>query len=146
MKNISKVFLDANILFDLCLTDRPFYKYSERAIGYLLEHGGTLYTSSDFVTTVYYVFSKIIKNRNLALELLESIISYTTLVPFSNKEVEMAFRLMAENRKFRDLEDTLVYVLAKRINCDLILSNDGSFYSPDLSVMDSKKFCEIYCN
>ena len=31
-----------------------------------------------------------------------------------------------------DLEDTIRYVLAKENECDLILSNDNDFYSPDL--------------
>ena len=41
---------------------------------------------------------------------------------------------MTEYKKFKDLEDTLQYVLAKEMDCDLILTNDRDFYSPDIKI------------
>ncbi len=144
MISISNVFLDANVLFDLCITDRPFHESSVRAVKSLLENGYELYTSSDFITTIYYVLSKILKDKEKVLDLIEDMVSYTTLVGFSNGEVKKAIELMSEDKNFRDLEDTLVYVLAKRENCNLILSNDSSFYSPDIQVISSEEFCETF--
>ncbi len=137
--------MDANVLFDLCITDRPFHESSVRAIEFLLENGAELYTSSDFITTIYYVLSRVIKDKEKVLDLIEDIVSYTTLVGFSNEEVKEAIGLMSENGNFRDLEDTLVYVLAKKEGCNPILSNDNSFYSPDAQVMSSEEFCEAFC-
>ena len=37
---------------------------------------------------------------------------------------------MEKDQNFKDLEDTLQYVLAKKEGCELILSNDKNFYSP----------------
>ena len=144
MRSIFKVFLDANILFDLCITDRPFHETSVKAIKFLLKNGTQLYTSSDFITTIYYVLSRILKDKKKVLGLIEDIVFYTTLVGFSNEEVKRAIRLMSEDKNFRDLEDTLVYVLAKNKDCKLILSNDSSFYSPDVEVMSSEEFCETF--
>ncbi len=48
---------------------------------------------------------------------------------------------MAEDQRFKYLEDTIVYVLAKKEKCDFILSKDGSFYSPDLPVISSEEIC-----
>ncbi len=146
MRSISKVFLDANVLFDLCITDRPFHGNSTRAVGFLLKNGAELYTSSDFITTIYYVLSRIIKDKDKVLDLVKDMVSYTTLIGFSNEEVEEAIELMERDKSFRDPEDTLVYVLAKKENCNLILSNGRDFYSPDLRVMSSREFCETYCN
>ncbi len=137
--------MDANVLFDLCITNRPFHGDSARAVEFLLENGAELYTSSDFITTIYYVLSKIIKDKDKVLDLIEDLVSYTTLVGFSNEEVEESVELIERDKNFRDLEDTLVYVLAKKTGCDLILSNDGDFYSPDVRVMSSEEFCGTFC-
>ena len=145
MRSISKVFLDANVLFDLCIADRPFHRDSVRAVEFLLKNGAALYTSSDFITTIYYVLSRALKDKEKVLDLIEDMVSYTTLVGFSNGEVEEAIELMERDKNFRDLEDTLVYVLAKKKNCDLILSNDGDFHSLDVQVISSGKFCETFC-
>ena len=145
MISISKVFLDANVLFDLCITDRPFHKDSVIAVEFLLVNGAELYTSSDFITTIYYVLSRLIKDKYKVLDLIKNMVSYTTLVGFSNEEVKEATELMKRDKKFKDLEDTLVYVLVKKEKCDLILSNDKDFYSPGVRVTNSKEFCETFC-
>ena len=62
------------------------------------------------------------------------------IVPFSNEEVEKSIELMRQDSNFKDLEDTLQYVWAKKMRCDLILSNDKGFYSPDITVLDVKSF------
>ncbi len=49
---------------------------------------------------------------------------------------------MNENSSFCDLEDTLQYVLAKKAGCEVIISNDKDFFSPDLELFNSKEFCE----
>lgn len=41
-----------------------------------------------------------------------------------------------------DLEDNLQYILSKKHNCELIISNDKSFYSEDIQVFSSKNFCK----
>jgi len=49
---------------------------------------------------------------------------------------------MEKDKNFKDLEDTLQYVLAKENECDLILSNDNNFYSPDIKIINTKEFSE----
>ena len=49
---------------------------------------------------------------------------------------------MEKDKNFKDLEDTLQYVLAKENECDLILSNDNSFYSPDIKIISTKEFLD----
>jgi predicted nucleic acid-binding protein len=60
------------------------------------------------------------------------------LIPFSNDEVLKAVSLMEKDKKFRDLEDTIQYVLAKKENCNLILTNDKKFFSPDIKTLTTK--------
>lgn len=42
----------------------------------------------------------------------------------------------------RNLEDTIQYILAKKENCNLILSNDENFYAKDIEVISSEEFCK----
>lgn len=139
---MDKVFLDANILLDLSSKERRFSDYSIKTVKYLLSKGVNLYTSSDIITTVYYVLVKHTKDKKLSLEAIKEINTYMTLIEFSNREVEEAINLMETDKKFKDLEDTLQYVLAKKEGCQLILSNDEDFYSPDIEVLNTREFCK----
>ena len=135
-----KVFVDANVLIDLFDTDRPLREFSLKTLQTLLENGAELYTSCDLITTVYYVLRK--KFGKEALVFVEKLNKMCFVISFSNEEVEMAIELMRNNPKFGDLEDTLQYVLAKKEYCDLILSNDKEFYSPDIEVLTTKQYLE----
>ena len=139
---MNKVFLDANILLDLSSKERKFSDYSIKTVKYLLSKGVNLYTSSDIITTVYYVLVKHTKDKKLSLEVIKEINNYVTLIEFSNREVKEAIELMEKDKNFKDLEDTLQYVLARKEGCQLILSNDENFYSPDIEVLNTREFCK----
>ena len=49
---------------------------------------------------------------------------------------------MEQDKKFKDLEDILQYVFAKKEECQLILSNNENFYSPDIEVLNTREFCK----
>ena len=135
------VFLDANILADIYDETRPFCTASRKALAALLANEETtLYTSCDIVTTLYYIFSK--RDKNRALEHIIEINQWCSVVEFGNIEVTKTCRLMKQNRHFGDLEDTLQYVMAKKIGADLILSNDKGFASDGIEVMDTATLCK----
>ncbi len=138
--NYKKVFVDGNVILDYFLKDRPFSKYSEKAIDYLVENNIYLLTSCDLITTVYYVLSK--EDKLQALLNIKDATEFFYIIPFSNYETQKAIKLMQRDRNFKDLEDTLQYVLAKENECDLIISNDKDFYSPDIKVISTKEFME----
>ena len=137
--NYKRVFLDANIIADIYDKNRPFYAESREAIKILVANKNvTLFTSCDIITTLYYILSKSGK-----VEALDSIIKINELcsvVEFANKEIEESCRLMKTNKSFKDLEDTIQYVMAKKASCDLILSNDKGFISEEIDLMSSGEF------
>jgi len=135
-----KVFIDANIILDLFLKDRPFSEYSKKSFFYLQENDIEILTSCDLITTVYYILRKY--NKQKALENILYVLNLLYLIPFSNDKTKKAIELMQKDKNFKDLEDTLQYVLAKENECDLIISNDKNFYSPDIKVLSTKKFVE----
>jgi len=135
-----QVFIDVNVWVDLFDTQRPFNVQSKKSILYLLENDAVnLFTSCDIITTVYYLLSK--KGKRVALEAIEYVNSLCTIIEFGNIEVTKSCRLMKQNKKFIDLEDTIQYVMAKKIDADLILSNDKNFASDGITLMSTEVFC-----
>ncbi|MCL4322692.1 MAG: PIN domain-containing protein [Deltaproteobacteria bacterium] len=137
-----KVFIDANVILDIFDNSRSFSKYSIETISYLLTNSAQLFTSSDLITTVYYILSK--KNKNIALKSIKLSLDYLDLIPFSNFETAKAIKLMEADKSYKDFEDTLQYVLAKKNKCEIILSNDNNFYGKDIEIATTEKFCKIY--
>ncbi|SNZ06954.1 hypothetical protein SAMN06265182_0856 [Persephonella hydrogeniphila] len=136
--NIKRIFVDANVIIDTFDKSRKESISSEKAIRHLLLKKVDLYTSCDLITTVYYVLRK--KHGKEALKDIEDALNVYILIPFSNHEVKQALELIETDPKFKDLEDTLQYVLAKKEKCDLILTNDKEFYSPDIKIYTPTDF------
>jgi predicted nucleic acid-binding protein len=134
-----RIFLDANILLDTLSTSRPSSTYSVDSYLYILDNDNMeLFTSCDIITTLYYVGRKI--NKDVILDNIEIINKTLKVIEFSNKEVAQTCTLMKENKKYKDLEDTIQYVLAKKEGCDLIISNDENFYAEDIEILSSEEF------
>jgi len=136
-----RVFLDANVLVDTYDLKRPFSEYSQRALISLLENEKVeIFTSCDIVTTIYYLRAKM--NKKQALDDIIQISSFCQIIEFGNTEVNKSCFLMKENKKFTDLEDTIQYVMALKVDADLILSNDISFASEGIKLMTTEAFCK----
>lgn len=136
-----KVFLDANIFLDRFDPSRKFHKSSVEVYRYLIQNG-TIFTSCDIITTLYYVGNKI--NKADILKNIQAINKTLKVIEFSNKEIEATCTLMLEDSTYKDLEDTIQYVLAKKHHCDLIISNDVNFVSRDIKLMSSEEFLKEY--
>lgn len=131
--NIKKVFVDANVIIDMFDKNRENCIVANMIMNYCVDKDLELYTSCDLVTTVYYILSK--KGKKKALEDIKAASDIFELIHFANEDLNKAIYLMEKDQRFKDLEDTLQYVLAKKEGCDLILTNDKGFYSPDIKVV-----------
>ena len=132
---IKSAFIDANIFIDANDKSRLSYESCYSLIPSLISRSIKLYTSCDLITTIHYILSK--QGRQIALDSVENINKICKIIEFSNIEVSQTCQLMRENKKFKDLEDTLQYVLAKNKKCDLIISNDKNFYVEDMELLNS---------
>ena len=138
-----RIFLDANILADLYDTTRPSHSWSKKSIAHLLSVSHVaLFTSCDIITTLYYIASK--KDKDMALDFIMMINQWCGIVEFGSAEVTKSCRLMKQNRQFTDLEDTIQYVMARKIEADLILSNDKRFTSDGIDLMNTEQFCHEF--
>ena len=132
--------MDANVLVDSIDDQRPLHRKSTAIIRFCLKQEIPLFTSCDIVTTVYYLSAKTDKKR--ALDEIAKINRFCKIIDFSNTEVAQTCELMATDTTFTDFEDTIQYILAKKVSCDCIVSNDKQFYSPDITLLNSMAFCE----
>ncbi len=136
------MFLDANILLDIYDASRSTHTFSMQALSFLAQDKDIeLFSSCDIVTTIYYIAAK--KNKAFALDAIMAMNDLCEIVTFSNNEVKESGLLMKNNPDYTDLEDTIQYVMAKKMQCDLILSNDKGFVSTDIKLMSTKMFCEV---
>jgi len=140
--NYKRVFLDANIIFDMYDEKRPFHVESSEAISILLQQKDIdIFTSCDIITTLYYVLSK--KGKMEALDSILDVNELCMVIEFGNKEIEESCMFMKRNKNFIDLEDTIQYIMAKKASCDLILSNDKGFVSEGILLMSSGEFITV---
>ena len=138
----SKVFIDANIFIDLNDNSRKNYENSLEILNFLVNNGMTVYTSCDLITTIYYVLAK--KSKSNALNSIVKLNKICQVIDFSNKEIAQTCNLMKEDESYKDLEDTLQYVLAQKENCDMIISNDKRFESKEIELLSSEAFIKKY--
>lgn len=136
-----RIFFDANIIVDIFDTTRENHIDSLKVYAWAIENNCELFTSCDIVTTIYYIVSK--KGKQEAREKIRQINKIIQIIEFSNAEVEQTCALMKEDSCFNDLEDTVQYVLAQAKKCDVIITNDQQFHSPDIELHSSKSFLEV---
>lgn len=136
-----KVFLDANVILDIYDNQRKYHLFSIKTYEYLIENS-QIFTSCDLITTIYYVNAKVDKKQ--ALLNIQLINKTLKIIEFSNKEVEETCKLMLEDTDYKDLEDTIQYILAKKHKCDILISNDKEFTSKDIKILTSEEFYKKY--
>lgn len=139
---MKKLFLDANILVDYMSPKRSGNASATALILYCLKNEILLCTSCDIITTLYYLDSK--NDKNKALNSIAMINKFVKIIEFGNLEVARACEFMVQEVGFVDLEDTIQYALAKKAECELIVSNDSRFFSPDIELISSVEFCDRY--
>ena len=138
-----RLFIDANIFVDVTDSSR---KYSSSSIAFMDNMFDNmdryqLYTSCDLITTIYYITRKKLNNGG-ALQQIKLISKFISIIEFGNREVDEAIELMERNDKYKDLEDTIQYVMARKEKCDYIITNDKKFESGDVPTLTSKEALE----
>ena len=130
-----KIFVDTNIFLDLLLKREA----SDVALEIFnsISNGKFEAVILDItILNIDYVAKKQTKDIRNFLHLINENFE---IVGATNSQIKDALDL--ENS---DLEDNLQYISAIENNCDLIVSNDASFYSKDLEVLTSVDFKERF--
>ena len=112
--------------------DRNNYQKTKERLAIYIKNSNELYTSCDIFTTIYYVASKKIEHQKLLAE-LEKLLTFIEILPIDINTITKAMQISKTTNQ-KDLEDILQYTCAKDNNCNLIVTNDKKFYSPDIEI------------
>ena len=136
----NSIYVDTNIFLDLLDNTRPFFKGSLELIKNYISEGIDIYINSDTVTTAFYILNrqKIYSNSKL-IEILKKYISLFSIVSIEKEDIFLALELCEKSNKFRDYEDALQYICAKKIKAVAIVTNDKNFISKDIKIVRSKE-------
>ena len=138
-----KIFFDANIFNDIFDEKRTSHAASKQSLVYALQNNIFVCTSCDIVTNIYYITAKH-TTKEKALDALESVKEAVDIIPFGESELTNAIKLMRSDSDYKDMEDTIQYVLALQQNCDLIITNDKRFTSKKIKCMSAKMFIDRF--
>ncbi|MBU1668469.1 PIN domain-containing protein [bacterium] len=138
---IKKIFFDANIFNDIFDDKRATHQQSKEALMYALQNDIMVYTSCDIATNIYYITSKY-TTKIKALDALEVLKDTVEIIPFGKNELSLAIELMRKDSDYTDMEDTIQYVLAEKMGCDLIVTNDKRFVAKEIECVGSDGFME----
>lgn len=130
-----KIFVDTNIFLDLILKRENFDK-SLLLFNAVEKKLFDAVISDITILNIDYVAKKQVKNIRDFLILVNK----NFKIAGSSNE-QMAKALMLPND---DLEDNLQYTLAKENYCEVIVTNDKSFYAKSIQKLSSREFVEKY--
>ena len=142
----SNIYVDTNIIIDMCDSQRAMHTQSFEIItDYMEQDSYELFINSDTLANLFYVLS----NRSTldteeVLDKMRFVNEIFTLVSIETKDVEVALALCADGKsKHKDYEDAMQYVYAKKIKSSLILTNDKKFISVDIEVNSTDKLSSL---
>ena len=137
----NNIFVDTNIVIDMCDNKRTLHENSFSCIAnYLEKDNCEIFINSDTLANVFYVLSnRSTLNETEVLDKMMFVNDIFTLVSIESEDVVMALELCADSSTpHKDYEDVMQYVCAKKVDADLIVTNDKGFVSLDIEIIDTK--------
>ncbi len=136
---ISKIFLDTNVVLDIIDTTRLGHNDTIKLWKILLAKNCQIFISEDMLSTIFYINKN---NKKYTLEFFQLIFRRWQIVSFGKEVIAKAIDLSLKNNL--DLEDTLQCLCAKENGCDIVITNDKKFYDCGIQIMTSDEFMVKY--
>ena len=139
----NNIYVDTNIVVDMCDSKRALHENSfEMITNYFEQDNCELFINSDTLANLFYILSnRSTLNTEEVLEKMQFVNEIFTLVPIKSEDVSMALGLCANTASsHKDYEDAMQYVCAKKVEADLILTNDKGFVSLDIKLIETKGY------
>ena len=130
-----KIFLDTNIFLDLLL-NRKECDSAKEIFNAIQNEIFEAYVADITLLNIDYIAKK---QTTDIRKFLSYVSDNFNIMGASNRDFENALKI--DNA---DLEDNIQYLLAKKVSCDLIVSNDRSFLQEDIKVVQSDTFVAHY--
>ena len=125
-----KILVDSNVAIDVLLKNEPFYASSVKIVG-LSKLGIQLFLSASAVTDIYYIVTRSLKNKKIAMDLLKDLLKKVDVAAVTGNEIRQAVNL-----DWDDFEDAVQYAAGESIAVDYIVTrNKKDFASTVLPVV-----------
>ncbi len=137
----TNIYVDTNIVVDMCDNTRACHESSFKCIlNYSNQEECELFINSDTLTNLFYILSNhSTLSEAQVLDKMNFVYDSFTLVSIESQDVKNALDLCANNStNYKDYEDAMQYVCAKKVNADIIVTNDKKFVSKDIKVVNTK--------
>lgn len=132
-----KIFIDTNIFMN-SIENRDSW-ISKEILLFLKRINTDSYLNDLSIINIYYITRKSTNREKIKVS-LETILAEQNIVSIDREIIENAL-----NSNFKDFEDGVQYFCAKRIEADLIITdNKSDFINSDIKVMTAKEFTEKY--
>jgi predicted nucleic acid-binding protein len=115
-----KILLDSNIAIDALLKRQPFLTSSVQVLG-LSKLGIALFLSASTITDIYYIVSKALKSKKIAMSLLKNLLVSVDIAAVTGNEIRQAIGL-----DWGDFEDAVQYASGETIAVDYIVTRNKS--------------------
>jgi len=131
----NNIYVDTNIVIDMCDNSRKFHKNSFELITAYLQEEYELFINSDTLSNLFYILSNhSVLNKSEIVEKMRFINEIFTLVSIESDDIEMALDLLSE-KNIIELDDerkaTMVSNLMVVLTSDKDVSpivNTGTIY------------------
>ena len=129
------IFVDSDILLDLLLTRAPYDHYSELVLEESKLKHFNIYTSTLVFANIHYLLVKNF-NKQIAKDQLKTLSGIIKILSFETEELKKAL-----NSEHADFEDTVQYFIAKKHNCEMVISRNIKHYKKfDIPVLTAEQF------
>ncbi|MCC5906983.1 MAG: PIN domain-containing protein [Balneolaceae bacterium] len=133
-----KVLFDTNVILDVLIERKPYYKYSVACLAKVEKEEIEGWICSTTVTTIAYLLGKELSGQKAA----KHIESLLTLFNISTVNKQVLFDALHSG--FEDYEDSVLHQSALTSNLDSIISrNKKDFKLSELSVYTPKEYITI---
>jgi predicted nucleic acid-binding protein len=131
-----KAFIDTNLVLDVLAERRPFYETSARIWELVESRDLKGYLSATSITDIFYIL-----NKQLGPEKAYHFVNKIMMV-FETTSVSQADIRKALNLGFKDFEDALQVVCAKKIGAQYLITRNTQDYqqAEGIEVVDPETF------
>ena len=131
-----KIFIDTNLILDVLAERKPFFKTSKR-IWEIVENGDAKgYLSATTITDIFYIIRKQLGKDN-AYDIVKKILMVFNITSVTETDVRKALNL-----GFKDFEDALQTVCAKKIKADYLITRNKKDFQKGagINIVDAEEF------
>lgn len=130
-----RLFIDSDVLLDTLLKREPFHSYAQILLMECEKRNIQLSTSALVIANVHYFLSKS-KGSATSKKKIQELIKIVKVLSVESDVIDFAL-----DSGFSDFEDAIQYLIAKRYNCDgIITRNTKDFKNSDILVFKPEQF------